>query len=84
MFSSTTMELSTIMPTPSAIPPSDIMFSVISSANIIRKVNRMQHGIATEMATVAPRSRRNSSSTTAANSTPIQMFDTVLSTVMLM
>ena len=44
----------------------------------------MQHGIATEIATVAPMSRRNTISTIAANSTPIQMLDMALSTVILM
>ena len=74
MFSRTTMELSTIIPTPSVIPPSDIMFSVMPSTFIIRNVNRIQHGIAIVTASVAPRSRRKRNSTIAANSTPIQMF----------
>lgn len=84
MFSRTTIELSTIMPTPSVMPPSDIMFSVMPHTFMIRKVNKMQHGIAMVSDSVAPRSRRNTSRTTAANSTPIQMFCTALSTVMLM
>ena len=78
------MELSTIMPTPSVMPPSDIMFSVMPSTFMIRKVNRIQHGIAMVSDSVAPMSRRNTRRTIAANSTPIQMFDTALSTVRLM
>lgn len=78
------MELSTIMPTPSVMPPSDIMFSVMPSTFMMRKVNRIQHGIAMVSDSVAPMSRRNTRRTIAANSTPIQMFDTALSTVRLM
>ncbi len=70
MFSRTTMELSTIMPTPMAMPPRDIMFSVRSKARISTNTVRMQMGMDTAIVSVAPPRRRNSSTTRAASSSP--------------
>ena len=70
MFSRTTMELSTIMPTPMAMPPRLIMFNVRLKARMRTKTVKMQMGIDTAMVRVAPPRRRNSSTTTAASSTP--------------
>ena len=80
MFSSTTMELSTIMPTPMAMPPRLIMLSVMSSICMSKKTEMMHTGMETAMTRVAPPSRRKKSSTMAASSTPSTMFCTALST----
>ena len=74
MFSSTTMELSTIIPTPMAIPPKDIMFSVRSKTFISTNTARMHTGMDTAMAMVAPKRRRNKNVTMAASTTPRMMF----------
>ena len=66
MFSSTTMELSTIMPTPMAMPPRLIMFSVRSKRFISTNTARMHTGMDTAMVSVAP--------TTAARATPRMIF----------
>ena len=59
MFSSTTMLLSTSSPTASAMPPSDMMLSVMSEAYIRTKVPMTEIGIARPMMNVARASRRN-------------------------
>ena len=69
MFSSTTMELSTIMPTPMAMPPRLIMLSVMSSICMSKKTEMMHTGMETAMTRVAPPSRRKKSSTMAASGT---------------
>ena len=74
MFSSTTMELSTIMPTPMAIPPMLIMFSVRWHRFISRNTDRMQTGMEMAMVMVALQRRRNRYTTMAASSTPRMMF----------
>ena len=66
-----------------AMPPSDIMFMVISNTCMMRKTEMIQMGMDTEMTAVAPRSRRKTNSTMAASSTPKTMFWTTESTVML-
>ena len=68
------MELSTIMPTPMATPPRDIMFSVRSMAFIRMNTVRMHTGMDTAMVMVAPPRRRNRNTTMAASSTPWRMF----------
>ena len=84
MFSSTTMELSTIMPTPMAMPPRLIMFRVRSNTFISTNTVRIQTGMDTEMVAVAPMRRRNRNTTTAASSTPRKMLFRAEFTAMLM
>ena len=74
MFSSTTIELSTIMPTPIAMPPSDIIFRVMPVTCMMRKTETIQIGIEIEMTAVAPRSRRKANRTMAASRTPKTIF----------
>ena len=74
MFSSTTMELSTIMPTPMAMPPMLIMFSVRSNRFIRRNTARMHTGMEMAMVNVALKRRRTRNTTMAASSTPRMMF----------
>ena len=62
------------MPTPMAMPPRDIMFSVRLKARMRTKTVKMQMGMDTNIVSVAPPRRRNSSTTTAASSTPWRMF----------
>ena len=71
------------MPTPMAIPPRDIMFSVRSNTFISTNTVRIQTGMDTEMVAVAPRRRRNRNTTMAARATPIMMFWMAESTAML-
>lgn len=71
------------MPTPIAMPPSDIMFMVISNTCMMRKTEMIQIGMDTEMTAVAPKSRRKKNSTRAARMTPITMFWMTESTVIL-
>jgi hypothetical protein len=52
MFSRTTIELSRSIPTPSAMPPSDMILSVRSAPYIILKVAMTETGIDIEMITV--------------------------------
>ena len=59
MFSRTTIELSTSMPTASAMPPSDMMFSEMSLVYISRNVPMTDTGIAMPTIVVARASRRN-------------------------
>ena len=84
MFSSTTMELSTIMPTPMAMPPRLIMFRVMPKAFISTNTARIHTGMDTEMVAVAPTRRRNRNTTTAASSTPRKMLFRAEFTAMLM
>ena len=74
MFSSTTMELSTIMPTPIAMPPRDIMFRVRWNTFMSTNTVRIHTGIDTAMVAVAPHRRRKRKTTTAASATPMMMF----------
>ncbi len=69
--SSTTIELSTSMPMPRVNPPSDMMFSEMSSLYMATKVATTEMGMLVAMIRVLRRSRRNSSSTTMASSPPI-------------
>ena len=78
------MELSTIMPTPMAMPPRLIMFRVRSNTFISTNTVRIQTGMDTEMVAVAPMRRRNRNTTTAASSTPRKMLFMAESTAMLM
>ena len=68
------MELSTIMPTPMAMPPRLIMFRVRSKTFIRMNTVRMQTGMETAMVMVAPQRRRNRNTTMAARTTPSTMF----------
>ena len=52
MLSSTTTELSTSMPMPSARPPRDMMFSVTSKSSKGTKVTATETGIATAITRV--------------------------------
>ena len=70
MFSSTTMALSTSMPTPRASPPSVIMFSVKPPKYISAKVAMIEIGMAVAMMAVLRRLRRKNSSTSMANTPP--------------
>ena len=70
MFSSTTMELSTIMPTPRARPPRVIRLSVKPPKKINANVVTIEIGIDTEMTRVLGMLRRKNSSTTIASPPP--------------
>ncbi len=70
LFSSTTMELSTIMPTPMARPPRLMMFRVKPLAYISTKVAMMEKGMEMEMIRVLGTLRRKNSSTPIAISAP--------------
>ncbi len=59
MFSRTTIELSTSMPTASAMPPSDMILSETSLTYISRNVPITDTGIAMPVIVVARESRRN-------------------------
>ena len=70
MFSSTTIELSTNMPTPSASPPKLTVLSVKPLKYISAKVAMTEIGIATPMISVEVRLRRKNSSTNTASTAP--------------
>jgi hypothetical protein len=70
MFSSTTIELSTSMPTASAMPPSDMMFNETPFVYISRNVPITETGIAIPTMVVARASRRNPNSTMIAMMPP--------------
>ena len=72
MLSSTTTALSTSMPTASAMPPSDMMLSVMSKAYISTNVPSTETGIAMLLISVARASRRNAYSTRIASRPPIR------------
>ena len=78
------MELSTIMPTPMAMPPRLIMLSVRSQTYISTNTARMHTGMETAMVMVAPPRRRNSHTTNAASTTPRMMPSSAASTATLM
>ena len=66
-----------------ATPPRLIMFMVMSSTCMMRNTATMHSGIAREITRVAPQSRRNTNSTTAARSTPRMMLVMALLTARL-
>ena len=70
MASSTTIELSTSMPTPRARPPRDMMLKETPASARGRKDAMTEVGIETAMITVAPRSRRKKYSTSTARMPP--------------
>ena len=70
MLSSTTIELSTSIPMPSAMPPSDMMLRVRSVEYMRLKVATTDTGIEIEMITVAQTSRRKKNSTRMARMPP--------------
>ena len=70
MFSSTTIALSTSMPTPRASPPKETMLSVKPLKYIRAKVETTEIGIAAPMIKVLDTLRRNSSSTNTASTAP--------------
>ncbi len=74
--SSTTMESSSSMPTPSASPPSDMMFSESPICCITKKVAITETGMAIATTAVARRSRRNSAITRMASRPPSQALRT--------
>ena len=69
-FSSTTTELSTIIPTPRASPPSVIRLRVSPCWYISAKVATTETGMAAVITRVLRRLRRKSSSTSAAKAPP--------------
>ena len=69
-FSMTTIALSTSIPTPSASPPSVMMFSVQPAKYIRAKVETMETGIAIPMMPVLLMSRRKKRSTSIASIPP--------------
>ena len=70
MFSSTTIALSTSMPTPNANPPNETVFNVKPLKYIKEKVEITEIGIATPMIIVLEKLRRKNSRTTTANTAP--------------
>ena len=74
--SSTTMESSSSMPTPSASPPSDMMFRESPICCITKKVAITETGMAIATTAVARRSRRNSAITRMASRPPSQALRT--------
>ena len=74
MFSMTTMELSTSMPTPSARPDNEMMFRVTPEKYIITTANRILMGMEHAMITVGFRSFRKKSRTKMASKPPISIF----------
>ena len=69
-FSSTTIALSTSMPTPSAKPPNEIVFSVNPLKNISANVEITEIGIAIAMISVLEKLRKKNSSTSTASTAP--------------
>jgi len=74
VFSSTTMALSTTMPTAKASPASETTLSVRPKATITRNVPITEIGMASEMMPVAIHERRKMSSARAASRPPCQRF----------
>ena len=74
--SSTTIESSSSMPTPSASPPRDMMFSESPICCITKKVAITETGMAIATTAVERRSRRKSAITRMASSPPSQAFRT--------
>ena len=74
MFSSTTIALSTTMPTANERPASEITLSVRPSASSTRKVPMTETGIAMAMMLVETIERRKTMSTTPAIAPPMSMF----------
>ena len=72
MFSSTTIELSTTIPTANAMPARLTTFTERPSTNIIRNTPTTLIGIAAPTTNVLLTLRRNSSSTTIASAPPIR------------
>ena len=70
MLSSTTIELSTSIPMPSARPPSDMMFSDTPPRYIRKKLAITEIGIANPTTRVVRRRRRNRYSTATASRPP--------------
>ena len=70
MFSSTTIELSTTMPTANASPAREMTLSVRPSSFIARKVPTMLSGMAAATTKVPARLRRKSISTSTASKPP--------------
>ena len=70
MFSMTTMELSTSMPTDTARPESEIMFSVTPEKYMSTTANTTLMGMETRVMTVGRISRRNTRRTRIAKIAP--------------
>lgn len=70
MLSSTTVELSTTIPTPIAMPPSDMTFKLTPHMRIGMNVAMMQIGIEIELRTVILMLRRNRKITRTESSAP--------------
>lgn len=84
MFSMTTIELSTSMPTPSARPDRLIMFRVTPEKYISTTANIRLMGMLNATTPVGRRSFRNSASTRMASSAPQARFEITVFTVILM
>ena len=74
MFSITTTELSTSIPTPNARPDSEIIFSVTPLKYISTMANISEIGMLRAMITVGLRSRRNKIRTIIARMAPYRKF----------
>ena len=74
MFSSTTMALSTNIPTAKEIPAREIVFKLLSIHERIIKVPTTEIGIATATTAVGDMARKNNIKTNTAKSPPIIIF----------
>ncbi len=74
MFSNTTMELSTTIPTPRANPPRVSRFTVSLKAYIMTNANMIESGIETATKSVLPKWRKNRKRTATASSAPMPAF----------
>jgi len=78
------MELSTSMPMPSVSPPSDMMFSEMSSRYMTRNVAMTEIGIEAPTINVLRRSRRKRNRTITASRPPTRAASRTSSTACLM
>ena len=83
MFSMTTTELSTSMPTPSARPDSDRILKVMPVKYISTMANSTLNGILMATTMVGRRSFKNSASTMMASTAPSIRLDSTLLTMSL-
>ena len=81
MFSMTTTELSTSMPTATARPDREIMLMVTPLKYISTMAKITLTGMETRVITVGRQSRRNRNSTTTENSAPHSREDKMLFTI---
>ena len=81
MFSMTTTELSTSMPTATASPESEIMFSVTPEKYISTNANTTLIGIEQSVINVGRRSFRNRNRITMANTAPHSRLERIESVI---